>query len=86
VVSVDCGVTAVAEAELARQLGLDLIITDHHHPPPILPNAYALVNPRRPGDRSEDKELAGAGVALRLAQALLGDLPYAVKADELLQL
>jgi single-stranded-DNA-specific exonuclease len=86
VVSVDCGVTAVAEAELARELGIDLVITDHHHPPPVLPNAYALVNPRRPGDTSEDKELAGAGVALRLARALLGDLAYAVKEDELLQL
>jgi single-stranded-DNA-specific exonuclease len=86
VVSVDCGVTAVAEAELARELGIDLIVTDHHHPPPVLPTAYALVNPRRPGDTSEDKELAGAGVALRLAHALLGDLAYAVKEDELLQL
>jgi single-stranded-DNA-specific exonuclease len=86
VISVDCGVTAVAEAELAKELGIDLIITDHHHPPPVLPQAYALVNPRRPGDVSDDKELAGAGVALRLAQALLGDLAYAVKEDELLQL
>src|SRR5881392_3840453 len=56
VVSVDCGVTAVAEAALARELGIDLIITDHHHPPSALPDAYALVNPRRPGDASEDKE------------------------------
>jgi len=86
VVSVDCGVTAVAEAELAREIGVDLIITDHHHPPPVLPAAYALVNPRRPGDPSADKELAGAGVALRLARALLGDLAYALKEDELLQL
>ena len=86
VVSVDCGVTAVAEAAVARELGIDLIITDHHHPPAVLPDAYALVNPRRPGDTSDDKELAGAGVALRLARALLGDLAYALKEDELLQL
>jgi single-stranded-DNA-specific exonuclease len=86
IVSVDCGVTAVSEAALARELGVDLIITDHHHPPAVLPDAYALVNPRRPGDTSEDKELAGAGVALRLARALLGDLAYAVREDELLQL
>ena len=86
VVTVDCGVTAVAEAAVARELGIDLIITDHHHPPVELPDAYALVNPRRPGDDSPDKELAGAGVALRLAQALLGDLAYAVREDELLQL
>ena len=86
IVSVDCGVTAVEEARVARDLGLDLIITDHHHPPAVLPDAYALVNPRRPGDPSPDKDLAGAGVALRLARALLGDLAYAVKEDELLQL
>ena len=86
VLTVDCGVTAVAEAALARELGIDLIITDHHHPPAVLPDAYALVNPRRPGDVSPDKDLAGAGVALRLARALLGDLAYAVKEDELLQL
>src|SRR5205823_1424116 len=61
IVSVDCGVTAVAEASLARDLGIDLIVTDHHHPPARLPAAYAVVNPRRPGDPSVDKDLAGAG-------------------------
>ncbi|HVR89021.1 MAG TPA: single-stranded-DNA-specific exonuclease RecJ [Candidatus Limnocylindria bacterium] len=86
IVSVDCGITAVDEARLARELAIELIITDHHHPPAVLPDAFALVNPRRPGDPSPDKDLAGAGVALRLAQALLGDLAYAVKEDELLQL
>jgi single-stranded-DNA-specific exonuclease len=86
IVSVDCGVTAVKEAGLARELGIDLIVTDHHHPPAELPNAYALVNPRRPGDPSIDKELAGAGVALVLAKRLLGDLAYALRQDELLQL
>src|SRR5437870_5687880 len=72
IVSVDCGVTAVTEAALARELGIDLIVTDHHHPPAKLPEAYALVNPRRPGDLSPDKDLAGAGVALVLAKRLLG--------------
>ncbi|OLC55414.1 MAG: single-stranded-DNA-specific exonuclease RecJ [Chloroflexi bacterium 13_1_40CM_4_68_4] len=86
IVSVDCGVTAVKEAELARELGIDLIVTDHHHPPARLPDAYALVNPRRPGDLSLDKELAGAGVALALARSLLGELGYALREDELLQL
>lgn len=86
VISVDCGVTAVREAALARDLGLDLIITDHHHPPAALPEPYALINPRRPGDPSPDKELAGAGVALVLARALLGEVNYAVREDELLQL
>ena len=86
IVSVDCGITAVKEAALARELGVDLIVTDHHHPPAVLPDAYALVNPRRPGDPSIDKELAGAGVALVLAKRLLGDLAYSLRQDELLQL
>src|SRR4051812_27392995 len=76
IVSVDCGVTAVKEAALARELGVDLIVTDHHHPPAVLPDAYAVVNPRRPGDPSIDKDLAGAGVGLILAKRLLGDLAY----------
>ena len=86
IVSVDCGVTAVHEAEVARELGIDLIVTDHHHPPAELPKAYAVVNPRRPGDPSLDKDLAGAGVALVLARRLLGELAYALREDELLQL
>jgi single-stranded-DNA-specific exonuclease len=86
IVSVDCGVTAVREAALARSLGVDLIITDHHHPPAELPDGFAVVNPRRPGDLSIDKELAGAGVALMLARRLLGELGFALRRDELLQL
>lgn len=86
VISVDCGVTAVQEALLARELGIDLIITDHHHPPAVLPEPYALLNPRRPGDPSPHKDLAGAGVALVLAKALLGDIDFALREDELLQL
>jgi single-stranded-DNA-specific exonuclease len=86
IVTVDCGVTATNEAALARELGVDLIVTDHHHPPPQLPDAYALVNPRRPGDPSIEKELAGAGVALVLAKRLLGELSYTLRQDELLQL
>ena len=86
IVSVDCGVTAVREAALARSLGLDLIITDHHHPPAKLPDAFAIVNPRRPGDASLDKELAGAGVALMVARRLLGELGFALRRDELVQL
>ncbi len=86
VVSVDCGITAVAEAELARDLGVDLIVTDHHHPPPLIPNAYAVVNPRRPGDPSVDKELAGAGVAYALVRDLLGPELLALHDGELVQL
>ncbi len=86
VISVDCGITAVAEAALARELGLDLIVTDHHHPPPAIPEAYAVVNPRRPDDPSPDKDLAGAGVAFVVARELLGPELYAAHEAELLQL
>lgn len=86
IVSVDCGITSVRESEVARELGLDLIVTDHHHPPAELPRPFALVNPRRPGDESIDKDLAGAGVALAVARRLLGELGYAMREDELLQL
>ncbi len=71
VVSVDCGIRAVEAAEQARALGLDLIITDHHEPDEVLPQAVAVINPRRPGCRYPEKSLAGAGVAFKLAQALL---------------
>lgn len=69
-VSVDCGISAVAEAEVARELGLDLIITDHHQPPPVLPAACAIVNPHLPDSPYPDKDLAGVGVAFMLLIAL----------------
>ena len=86
VISVDCGITAVAEAALARDLGIDLIVTDHHHPPPVIPEAFAVVNPRRPGDPSLDKDLAGAGVAFVVARDLLGPELFASHEAELMQL
>lgn len=73
VVSVDCGITAVAPARVARSLGLDLIITDHHNPPrrmEDLPDAYAVVHPRRPDSAYPFGELSGAGVAYKLAWRL----------------
>lgn len=74
VVSVDCGVNAVAEAELAARLGLDLIITDHHTPGPVMPNACAVINPLQPGCSYPFKSLAGVGVAFNLMVALRGRL------------
>jgi single-stranded-DNA-specific exonuclease len=74
VVSVDCGVSAHAEADLARRLGLDLIITDHHQPPQRLPSACALINPHQPDCPFPDKRLAGVGVAFFLLIALRGRL------------
>ncbi|MCC6177827.1 MAG: single-stranded-DNA-specific exonuclease RecJ [Chloroflexi bacterium] len=71
IVSVDCGVSAVAEIQVAVALGLDVVVTDHHHVPPDLPQAIAVVNPRRSDCPYPFKELSGAGVALVLARALL---------------
>ena len=70
VISVDCGISALAEAELARQLGLDLVITDHHQPGETLPVATALVNPCLEQGDFPDNELAGVGVAFFLAVAV----------------
>ncbi len=70
IVSVDCGVTAFEPALAAKSRGVDLIITDHHNPPAnddALPDAFAVVHPRRPGSRYPFGELAGAGVAFKLA-------------------
>lgn len=70
VVSVDCGVAARTEADLARELGLDLIITDHHQLPDVLPQALALVNPQRSPDLVDFTDLAGVGVGFFLLVAL----------------
>ena len=74
IVTVDCGVTAVEEARLVRELGVDLIVTDHHEPGPELPEALAVINPRLPGGAYPFKDLAGAGVAFKLAWAVARDL------------
>ncbi|MFT3685547.1 MAG: DHH family phosphoesterase [Phycisphaerales bacterium] len=70
IISVDCGVTAVDPARAAKAAGVDLIITDHHNPPQRdqdLPDAYAIVHPRRPGSQYPRSDLCGAGVAYKLA-------------------
>lgn len=72
IVTVDNGVSALKEAEYAYSLGMELVITDHHKPPEILPRAYAVVNPHRTDCRSRFKDLAGVGVAFKLACALSG--------------
>lgn len=71
IVSVDCGIRASEAADCARALGVDLVITDHHEPEGTLPRAVAVINPRRPDCPYPEKSLAGAGVALKLVQALL---------------
>ncbi len=70
IVSVDCGVSAVAEAELVADLGLDLIITDHHQPPEKLPACLALINPHLPQNQFPWQELSGVGVAFFLLVGL----------------
>lgn len=67
VVTVDCGISAVAEARLARELGLELIVTDHHTIGDDLPGAGVLVHPRLPGSTYPCGDLCGAGVAFKLA-------------------
>ena len=74
VVTVDCGITAVAETEYAAELGMDMLITDHHEcPSGALPAAAAVVDCKQDGDEYPNKELAGVGVALKLVCACEGD-------------
>src|SRR3989454_1270998 len=70
IVSVDCGIRGADAARRARELGVDLIITDHHEPDAHLPPALAVINPKRHDCQYPDKYLAGVGVALKLVQAL----------------
>lgn len=72
VITVDNGISAVEEAACAKELGLDLVITDHHLPGETLPDAVAVVDPKRADDESPFKNLCGAGVAFKLCAALEG--------------
>ena len=73
IITVDCGITAIAEAQLCKELGMDLVITDHHECKDILPQAVAIVDPHRPDGGYPHKTLSGVGVAFKLAAALSGD-------------
>ncbi len=70
-ITVDCGTTSVREVGLARERGLDVIVTDHHEPGDELPSAVAVVNPKRRDARYPFPDLAGVGVAYKLACAVL---------------
>ena len=70
VVTCDCGTSAVAPVAALQSAGIDVIISDHHLPGGDLPNAFAILNPKRPGCGSEDKDLAAVGVAFKLALAV----------------
>jgi single-stranded-DNA-specific exonuclease len=71
VITVDCGIRSPEEARHAGQLGVDLIITDHHQPGVDLPQALAVINPKQPGDSYPEKDLAGVGLAYKLAEAVI---------------
>ena len=71
VITCDCGVSNVAEVDLAREIGLDVVITDHHLPGAVLPRAAAVVDPHRPDCAYPDPDLTGAGLSYKLAAALL---------------
>ena len=73
IVTVDCGITAVEEARLCAELGMELVITDHHECKDTLPDAVAVVDPHRPDGGYPHKTLSGVGVAFKLAAALSGD-------------
>ena len=74
VITVDCGIRSPNEALHAQTIGLDLIISDHHHPAEgDLPPAFAVINPKQHGDVYQDKDLAGVGIAYKIAEALVGN-------------
>lgn len=70
IVTVDCGIAGCREVEYARELGVDVIVTDHHEPGEEIPDAVAVIDPKLPGSAYPHPDLAGVGVAFKLAQAL----------------
>jgi len=82
IVTVDSGVTGHEQVSLAREMGLDVIVTDHHEPQETLPDALAVVDPKRKDSRYPYKDLAGVGVAFKVLEALARDyreLAYTVE-------
>ncbi len=76
VITVDCGIRSPDEALHARSIGLDLIVSDHHHPDgENLPPALAVINPKQHGDSYPDKDLAGVGIAYKIAEGLINARP-----------
>ena len=86
VITVDCGITALAEVKRAKRLKLDIIITDHHTPLPEIPPAVAIINPKRADSTYPFSELTGAGVAIKLLQALFQSIGRQEQLDELIDL
>jgi single-stranded-DNA-specific exonuclease len=86
VVTVDCGITALREVRKAKRMGLDVVVTDHHTPPDLIPPAAAVVNPRLTGSDYPFLELSGVGVALKLLQALFRGIGKEERLSELMDL
>ncbi len=79
IITVDNGITALDEVEFAAECGIDVVVTDHHQPQDVLPNAVAVVDPHRHDCPSEFKDFAGVGVAFQLVCALEGDPDWAMR-------
>ncbi len=87
VITVDCGIRSPREAKRAEELGIDLIISDHHHPGEVLPDAYAVICPKRSDDLYPEKNLSGVGLAYKIAQGLARRRPEAgITAEDWLDL
>lgn len=71
IITVDSGIASAEEVDIARSMGIDVIVTDHHEPPPVIPKALAVIDPKQSDCPYPFKDLAGAGVAYKLAEALL---------------
>jgi len=74
VITVDCGISSHEEVDALNKYGIDVVITDHHEPPKMLPNAYATINPRQKGCAYPDKDLSGVSISFKLCQALSSEL------------
>ncbi len=87
ILTVDCGIRAIREVAHASNIGLEIIVTDHHTPGKSLPGAKVIINPKQPGDPYPEKNLAGVGVVYKLASALIDEMqPAHLSAEQLLDL
>jgi len=86
VITVDCGITSVEPVRLAIERGIDVIVTDHHLPPGVLPSAAAVLNPKQPGCAYPFKELAGVGVAFKLCCELIRRSGKKISIESLLKI
>ena len=86
IITVDCGIRSWEEANYSLTAGMDLIITDHHYPLDLLPQAFAIINPKQPGDNYPEKNLAGVGLAYKLVDLLFKSEPNPLDPREYLDL